>query len=52
VGYEQARFLIASTPAGVSLLSHLPDAVAEEGSHETKSPPPFSVALAQVLKGK
>lgn len=52
VGYEQARFLITSSPAGVSLLSHLPDAGAEEAAVEASSPPPFSVALTQMLKGK
>lgn len=52
VGYEQSRFLVASTPAGVSLLSHLPEAVAEEISATEKTPPPFSLALAQLLKRK
>jgi flagellar biogenesis protein FliO len=52
VGYEQSRFLIAATPAGVNLLSHLPDAGAEESAAAEKTPPPFSLALAQLLKGK
>ncbi len=28
VGYEQQRFLVATSPAGVNLVSHLPDAAA------------------------
>jgi flagellar biogenesis protein FliO len=54
IGYEQERFLIASSPAGVNLLSHLPNAAeAEPSVPEKNSPPPsFAQALAQVLKGK
>jgi flagellar biogenesis protein FliO len=52
VGYEQGRYLIASTPAGISLLSHLPDAPADETSAAEKNPPAFAQALAKVLKGK
>ena len=52
VGYEQGRFLIASTPAGVSLLSHLPDAAAGEAPAVEKAPPTFALSLAQLLKGK
>jgi flagellar biogenesis protein FliO len=53
VGYEQERFLLASSPAGVNFLTHLPSAGNEEASAaETKPPMPFSQALAQVLKGK
>ena len=52
VGYEQGRFLIASTPAGVSLLSHLPEATTEETPVGEKNPPAFPLALAQMLKGK
>ena len=53
VGYEQERFLIASSPAGVSLLSHLPNAAENETSAPEKTAPPsFAQALAQVLKGK
>lgn len=54
VGYEQERFLIASSPAGVNLLSHLqsvdPDAgtPAETGVAQ----PSFAQALVQTLKGK
>jgi flagellar biogenesis protein FliO len=52
VGYEQGRFLIASSPAGVSLLSHLPDASAEEAQAGEKPSPAFHLMLAQMLKGK
>jgi flagellar biogenesis protein FliO len=53
VGYEQERFLLASSPAGVNFLTHLPSAGNEEASaSEAKSPMPFSQALSQVLKGK
>jgi flagellar biogenesis protein FliO len=52
VGYEQGRFLIASSPSGVSLLSHLPDATADETPAGGKTQPAFSLALAQILKGK
>lgn len=54
VGYEQQRFLVSSSPSGVNLLSHLPDAVEEppaEGAVE-KNPPPFSLLLARIIKGK
>ena len=53
VGYEQERFLLASSPAGVNFLTHLPSAGSEsESAAETKPGIPFSQALAQVLKGK
>ena len=53
VGYEQERFLLASSPAGVNFLTHLPGAGNEETSaSEAKPQMPFSQALAQVLKGK
>ena len=57
VGYEQERFLIASSPGSVSLLSHLPPAAAETetsgpGSDKAAPAPSFAQALAQMLKGK
>ena len=53
VGYEQERFLLASSPAGVNFLTHLPGAGnADESTTEAKPNIPFSQALAQVLKGK
>jgi flagellar biogenesis protein FliO len=53
VGYDQERFLIASSPAGVNLVSHLQPA--GEAAPENKDAPPqpsFAQALTQVLKGK
>ena len=53
VGYEQERFLLASSPAGVNFLTHLPSAGNEdESAAEAKPNLPFSQALARVLKGK
>jgi flagellar biogenesis protein FliO len=54
VGYEEARFLLASSPSGVSLLTHLPDAVETPlmEKSEEKSSAPFPLLLAQLLKGK
>lgn len=54
VGYEQQRMLLASSPAGVNLVTHLP--VAEEatgGSAPTAAPRmSFTEALQQVLSRK
>jgi flagellar biogenesis protein FliO len=54
VAYEKQRFLVATSPAGVSLLSHLPDAEASEteAAEKPSAPMPFAQALAKVLKGK
>jgi flagellar biogenesis protein FliO len=54
VGYEQERFLVAASPAGVNLLSHLPAAPEGEGSVGNKAAalPSFAEALKQVLKGR
>ena len=52
VGYEQARFLVASSPAGVSLLSHLPEATAGETPAGEKNPVAFPLLLAKMLKAK
>ena len=54
IGYERQRFLIASSPAGANLLSHLPDAEIseDETGKKTSGPVPFAQALAAVLKGK
>ncbi len=51
VGYERERFLLASSPAGVSLLAHLPRATGEETASEAEPNDSFSRALAQGLKG-
>jgi flagellar biogenesis protein FliO len=54
VGYERQRFLVATSPSGVNLLSHLPEA--EAGGNvpaETPAGPmSFGQALTQVLKRK
>ena len=54
VAYEQQRFLVATSPAGVNLVSHLPDAEAApaETNEPTSGPMPFAQALQRVLKGK
>ena len=54
VGYEQERFLVAASPAGISLLSHLPAApeAGEAGETKTAANPSFAEALKQVLKGR
>ncbi|HXT12507.1 MAG TPA: flagellar biosynthetic protein FliO [Candidatus Angelobacter sp.] len=57
IGYEQERFLLASSPNGVNLLTHLP---AAEAIDEKDKPaeitaiatPSFAQALTKVLKGK
>ena len=53
VGYEQQRFLIASSPAGVSLLSPLPAAEngnGNGGGNGSDSPAAPPVSFAQVLQ--
>ena len=54
VAYERQRFLVATSPAGVNLLSHLPDTETAEAESAEKpaAPMPFAQALAQVLKRK
>ena len=54
VAYERQRFLVATSPAGVNLLSHLPDAEVETTELDAKpgAPMAFGQALAQVLKRK
>jgi flagellar biogenesis protein FliO len=46
VGYQQQRMLLASSPAGVTLLSHLP--AAEEV--EKTAPTPTNLSFAEALK--
>jgi flagellar biogenesis protein FliO len=53
VAYEQERFLLAASPTGVNLLSHLQPA--EEGATPpptTPTPASFAQTLGQMLKGK
>ena len=53
VGYDQQRFLLGSTPAGINLLSHLPAAAEEEAANgDSAAQPSFAQALVQVLKGQ
>lgn len=47
VGYEQQRLLLAASPTGVTLVSHLPNA--EAGESAPPAPPSFADALQQVL---
>lgn len=47
IGYEQQRLLLASSPAGVTLVSHLPNA--EPGEPVAPATPSFAEALQQVL---
>jgi flagellar biogenesis protein FliO len=49
VGYEQQRLLLAASPTGVTLITHLPPAVGDE----VETPRPnFTEALRQVLARK
>jgi flagellar biogenesis protein FliO len=50
VGYEQQRMLIASSPAGIALVSHLPEAGA--GPAESAPSVTFVEAFQQVLNRK
>src|SRR5262245_42853216 len=52
VGYEQERFLVAASPTGINLLTHLPPAEAEAAADSTPAPTTFTQALAQKLRGK
>lgn len=52
VGYEQERFLVAASPAGVNLVSHLQPA-GEEALDKTSAPQAsFARTITQMLKGK
>jgi flagellar biogenesis protein FliO len=55
VGYQQQRLLLASSPSGVSLVSHLPAADAAEATELEPSQvasPTFVQALQQAVQGK
>jgi flagellar biogenesis protein FliO len=54
VAYEHQRFLVATSPAGVNLLSLLPDAEASgnEPAEKSSGTISFGQALTQVLKRK
>jgi len=51
VGYEGQRLLLSSSPTGVTMLSHLPEASAEESEAESGQEPlpNFSTAFLQAL---
>jgi flagellar biosynthetic protein FliO len=49
VGYENQRFLIGSSPAGINLLTHLPPGT---GTEADTAPPSFTDALQMALRGK
>jgi flagellar biogenesis protein FliO len=52
IGYDHDRFLLAASPAGVQLLSHLPSAEEPAQDKPAAAQPTFAQALAQTLKGK
>ena len=52
VGYEQDRFLVATSPAGVNMLTHLPQATEEAAKAQPAASVSFSQALTRVLKPK
>ena len=54
IAFEQQRFLVASSPTGVNLLSHLPlaDAPAEIAAPPNVTPVSFGQILHQVLARK
>ncbi|MBI1176082.1 hypothetical protein GC207_01435 [bacterium] len=50
IAYEQQRFLVASSPTGVSLLSHLPESeTAAEETASVSAPVSFVQALQSVI---
>jgi flagellar biosynthetic protein FliO len=51
VAYEQQRFLVAASPAGLALLTRLPDGAAEEAPLAARAPN-FTAALQHVLASK
>jgi len=52
IGYEQERFLVASSPAGVSLVSHLQSADPDGPAEVNPAAASFAQTLVQTLKGK
>jgi flagellar biogenesis protein FliO len=52
VGYEQERFLIAASPSGVHLVSHLQPAGEESLKEAAPSPASFARALTHMLKAE
>ncbi|MBC8095364.1 MAG: flagellar biosynthetic protein FliO [Akkermansiaceae bacterium] len=53
VGYANERFLIASSPAGINMLTHLQPGEETPATEPLTAPQPtFAATLAQMLKGK
>jgi flagellar biogenesis protein FliO len=54
VGYDQQRMLLASSPAGVTLVSHLPEAEQGEAAATVAAPShtTFAEAFQQILQRK
>lgn len=52
VGYQQQRMLIGASPAGITLLSHLPQAEENETAPDAPTKISFTDALQQVLNRK
>jgi flagellar biogenesis protein FliO len=55
IGYDQERYLLAASPTGVNLLTHLPPATEADAPTDAtgpSAPPSFAQALTKVLKGK
>jgi flagellar biogenesis protein FliO len=50
VGYERQRMLLAASPAGVSLIAHLPEADDGTGVASPSPVPSFAAALQQMVK--
>jgi len=51
VGYDNQRLLLSTSPPGVAMLSHLPEATNEEAEAEASAPalPNFPTAFLQAL---
>ena len=54
VAYEQQRILLSTSPSGVSMLTHLPEASLDDVGEEAKAPafPSFSEAFMQALASR
>ena len=50
IGYQQQRLLLASSPTGVTLVSHLPDAELSTEQPVFSDPTPFSQTLQKLLR--
>ncbi|MBK7997255.1 MAG: flagellar biosynthetic protein FliO [Verrucomicrobia bacterium] len=50
VGYQQQRLLLASSPGGVSLVSHLPEEDGASGNVPSAAPAVESASFVQALQ--